>query len=114
MSEIFICSTDSLSENKPFVFNLSPDEQIVIFQTSKGYYAIGNRCPHAGALLHEGLVEGTVLTCAWHGWKFDLESGQCLTEYWATVQTYPLEVKENKIFLKRSGKINADERERKE
>ena len=34
------------------------------------------RCPHRGALLHLGWVEGDALRCLYHGWKFDC-SGQC-------------------------------------
>src|SRR5258706_9493399 len=35
------------------------------------------RCPHRGAPLHLGWVEGDALRCLYHGWKFDC-SGQCI------------------------------------
>src|SRR5213083_1868909 len=35
------------------------------------------RCPHRGAPLHLGWVEGDALRCLYHGWKFDC-GGQCL------------------------------------
>jgi len=35
------------------------------------------RCPHRGAPLHLGWVEGDALRCLYHGWKFDC-SGQCV------------------------------------
>lgn len=38
------------------------------------------RCPHLKADLSKfGVVEGTTLTCNQHGWKWDLETGRCLT-----------------------------------
>ena len=38
------------------------------------------RCPHLKADLSKfGVVEGATLTCNLHGWKWDLESGRCLT-----------------------------------
>ena len=54
-------------------------KQILIWQTEKGTYACNNRCPHEGFPLAEGtMAEGCVLTCNWHNWKFDLESGETL------------------------------------
>src|SRR5207245_10009652 len=37
------------------------------------------RCPHRGALLHLGWVEGDDIRCLYHGWKFDC-SGQCVEQ----------------------------------
>ena len=37
------------------------------------------RCPHRGAQLHLGWVEGDDLRCIYHGWKFD-STGQCLEQ----------------------------------
>ena len=94
-----ICKTTDISPEKPYIFNLSENEQVVIFQWDQAYYALENRCPHAGAYLHEGMVEGGILTCIWHGWKFDLQTGQCINEYWARVKTYPLEIENKVLFL---------------
>ena len=95
----YICRTNEISRKKPFVFQVSEMEQLVVFQSEGEYYAVENRCPHAGAFLHEGLVEKRVLTCIWHGWRFDLESGQSLDEYWARLKTYPILVREGKLYL---------------
>jgi UDP-MurNAc hydroxylase len=45
-----------------------------------GDWIVQRRCPHLrGDLSRFGSVEGTTLTCAMHGWQFDLATGQCLT-----------------------------------
>jgi UDP-MurNAc hydroxylase len=45
-----------------------------------GDWIVQRRCPHLrGDLSRFGSVEGTTLTCAMHGWQFDLPTGQCLT-----------------------------------
>jgi len=45
-----------------------------------GDWVLQRRCPHLKAdLTRFGIVEGNVLTCQLHGWKFDLSSGRCLT-----------------------------------
>ena len=38
--------------------------------------AIDGICPHQGGPLADGSVEGTCVTCPWHGWQFDVRTGQ--------------------------------------
>jgi nitrite reductase/ring-hydroxylating ferredoxin subunit len=38
--------------------------------------AIDGICPHQGGPLAEGMLEGTMVTCPWHGWQFDVRSGR--------------------------------------
>jgi nitrite reductase (NADH) small subunit len=40
--------------------------------------AIDGICPHQGGPLAEGELVGSVVTCPWHGWQFDVRSGQSL------------------------------------
>jgi UDP-MurNAc hydroxylase len=43
-------------------------------------WVVQRRCPHLKAdLTRFGEIEGDTLQCLLHGWKFDLESGRCLT-----------------------------------
>ena len=38
--------------------------------------AIDGICPHQGGPLAEGEIQGTCVTCPWHGWQFDVRTGQ--------------------------------------
>lgn len=38
-----------------------------------------NACAHMGVEMTEGLVEGGILTCPFHGFRYALDSGECLT-----------------------------------
>jgi len=49
---------------------------IAVFNVGGTFYAIDNACPHAGGPLGEGKLCGTVVECPWHGWKFNIASGQ--------------------------------------
>ena len=48
-------------------------EGIAVFNIGGKFYACDDSCPHAGGPLNEGFVEGTRVSCPWHGWTFDLE-----------------------------------------
>src|SRR5688572_16803803 len=55
-----------------------------------GDWTLQRRCPHLKADLSRfGIVDGNVLTCQLHGWKFDLPSGRCLTSVGHTVRARP-------------------------
>lgn len=98
-NKIFVCYLSEISPARPFVLFHQQRLQIAIFQTESGYYAVENRCPHAGAYLHEGQLSGNILTCHWHGWSFDLESGQCLNEYWVRLKKYEVEIEGEGLYL---------------
>jgi 3-phenylpropionate/trans-cinnamate dioxygenase ferredoxin subunit len=53
--------------------------RIALFNVGGTIYAIEDTCTHAGASLAEGTVEGTKVTCPWHGAEFDLTNGSALT-----------------------------------
>lgn len=51
-------------------------QDIMVANIDGKFYAAGNTCTHAGAELHEGTIEGKILTCPWHGAKWDLTTGE--------------------------------------
>lgn len=51
------------------------EEEIAVFNLDGVFYACTNRCPHAGAPLENSMIAGTVISCPWHGWRFDLAAG---------------------------------------
>ena len=52
---------------------------LVVGRTAEGKaFALRDSCPHRGIPLSYGRVDGKVLECCYHGWRFDASSGQCL------------------------------------
>ena len=75
-------------------------EKIALFNVGGTVHAIADTCSHRGGPLSEGEVEGTTVTCPWHGACFDLKSGATLGPP-ATqgVKRYQAAVKGNDILL---------------
>lgn len=55
---------------------------VVVNHTKSGFCAVENRCPHLGLPLGSGKVEGNVITCPFHGSKFNMSTGENLD--WVT------------------------------
>jgi nitrite reductase/ring-hydroxylating ferredoxin subunit len=51
---------------------------VALFNLDGMILAIDGICPHQGGPLVEGEVKDGVVTCPWHGWRFDLRTGQSL------------------------------------
>ena len=50
---------------------------IALFNVDGTFYAIDNACPHAGGPLGEGRMrQSGMVECPWHGWRFDVKTGQ--------------------------------------
>jgi nitrite reductase/ring-hydroxylating ferredoxin subunit len=54
----------------------SPVGPLAVYHVKGRLHAIEDRCPHAGAVLSEGELEGLVLTCPRHGSQFDVCRGE--------------------------------------
>jgi nitrite reductase/ring-hydroxylating ferredoxin subunit len=75
---------------------------IAVFVVDGAVYALDNRCPHEGNPLVEGEMLGPTLTCAYHGWRFDLETGACLHGD-EPLRRYPGEIRNGEIVISVDG-----------
>ncbi|MBX3126161.1 MAG: Rieske 2Fe-2S domain-containing protein [Polyangiaceae bacterium] len=74
-------------------------KQLAVFATERGVLACNNRCPHEGYPLAEGTLDDRcVLTCNWHNWKFELETGRNLYGGDA-LRTYPVEIRAGRVWV---------------
>ena len=66
------------------------------------FYAIGNVCSHVGGPLSDGNLEGTIVTCPWHGSRFDVRSGQVVGPPARTPQpAYEVKVEGSSVLVKK-------------
>ena len=72
---------------------------IALFNVNGTLYALDGICPHAGGPLGEGTLEGSVVTCPWHGWQFDVTTGRhCLNQRMEHAK-FPLKIEGNDVFV---------------
>lgn len=71
--------------------------QLAVLRTEEGdVHVVDNRCPHEGYPLAQGKLEGCVLTCAWHNWKFDVRDGKAVMGG-EGVRVFPCRIREGNL-----------------
>lgn len=70
-----------------------------LFHHEGRWYALRNRCLHRGGPVATGPLAGSVITCPWHGFRYDITSGACLADPLARLETYEVLVREGEVFL---------------
>lgn len=78
--------------------------KVLIINIDNRLSAYKNQCPHQGLPLDGGMLEAEegVLSCPWHGFKFDATSGECMTSPQVQLETYPLRIENGVIWVRPS------------
>jgi 3-phenylpropionate/trans-cinnamate dioxygenase ferredoxin subunit len=101
---------------------------IGIFNVDGEYYGLVNRCPHMGAEMCRGHIVSELtsdgpgefhfdpghrlIMCPWHGWEYDLKTGQSWCDPTSTrIRTYGIEVEQGKLVSAElaDGSVEAEE-----
>lgn len=73
--------------------------QIALFNHGGSFYAIDDSCPHRGAPLSEGYVQGDRVLCSWHCFDFNLKTGACEVVPELKVSTYEVRVEGDTVYV---------------
>lgn len=109
------CRTDELDDGERLLVKVGR-RRIGLFRVDGRFVALHGVCPHAGGALCEGPLTGTtrtaddffgfeyeregrVLRCAWHGFEFDVESGQSLADPRLRARSYPVQVDDGAVVI---------------
>ena len=55
-------------------------KEVLLANVDGSYYAIANKCTHAGGSLAKGVLAGSIVTCPRHGARFDVKTGKAVGE----------------------------------
>jgi nitrite reductase/ring-hydroxylating ferredoxin subunit/Fe-S cluster biogenesis protein NfuA len=75
---------------------------VILVRLDDGLHAYRNACAHQGRPLDRGHLDGDTVVCPWHGFRFDLTSGECMTVPHAQLEPFPLRVEEGVVWVRPS------------
>ena len=73
---------------------------VALYNVGGEFYALDNTCIHRGGPLGDGICEGTTVTCPWHGWQYNVTSGECFNAPGDGVATYDVRVEGEDVQVK--------------
>jgi len=76
---VSMCRTDEIAEGEARLCFVG-DRQIAVFCWDGEYFALRNECPHAGASLAHGIIQGGTVRCRIHHWRFRICDGKYLDQ----------------------------------
>lgn len=75
-------------------------ERIVgVFNVDGEIYAINDLCPHMGASLSAGHVDGDSVSCPWHAWRFCVKDGKWCDNPKLSVETFDIKIEGDDLFV---------------
>ncbi|MBI1884294.1 MAG: Rieske (2Fe-2S) protein [Chlamydiae bacterium] len=74
-------------------------KSIALFNVEGSFYAIENTCKHRGGPLGEGSLEGKEVICPWHGWQYNVTTGECTTSPSISQAKYNVKVEGEEVWV---------------
>ena len=72
---------------------------VALFNVDGRFYAIDGTCLHRGGPVGEGDLEGTIVTCPWHGFQYDVTTGRNVMDPDIGLAPYDVEVTDGVVKI---------------
>ncbi len=72
---------------------------VAIYNVQGNIYALDGVCPHQGGPLGRGTLDGYVVTCPWHGWQYDVRTGQHQSIRSLVHRSYAVKVVDDQVYI---------------
>jgi 3-phenylpropionate/trans-cinnamate dioxygenase ferredoxin subunit len=77
MEYVRVADKAEIASNK-MILVVVGGKEVLLANVDGSYFAIANKCTHAGGSLVKGSLEGSIVTCPRHGSQFDLKTGKAI------------------------------------
>ena len=110
----FVCQVSDLAPGQRLIVEVG-GRSVGVFNIAGQYFALHNRCPHAGGELCRGPLTNTpwptsepgnsagqtgpLIICNSHGWEFEVATGRCLTDPNYRARIFPVTVADGQVTV---------------
>ncbi len=75
------------------------EEEIAIANVGGEFFATQHHCLHLKGPLGDGRLEGKTLSCPWHGWQYDVQTGRNEFDHEIRLQTFEVRVEDGDVKI---------------
>lgn len=93
-----VSALDALPPGSAHAFPVGRYE-VALFNIDGELYALENACPHQGGPIADGWIEEKTVTCPWHAWCFDLQTGKMTLGDFAWIPRFDVRVEGNDVYI---------------
>jgi 3-phenylpropionate/trans-cinnamate dioxygenase ferredoxin subunit len=72
---------------------------ILLAKVEKSVYALSGKCVHMACPLYTGNLEGEILTCPCHDWRYNIRTGEFIDAPELCLENYQVKSEEGKLFI---------------
>lgn len=94
-----IAQVGAVPEGRGATVQLKDGSEVALFNVGGRLHAVENFCPHKGFPLADSRLYGNTVECDLHGWRFNVENGECFTKKSCSLETYDVLIEEGWIYL---------------
>ena len=94
----YACDVSDLIEGRGREFVIA-GRIVALFKVGEDVVALDGICPHAGGPLAQGMVRNEVVTCPWHGWQYQVRTGQHQLNPRICVESFRVTVDDGKVYV---------------
>jgi nitrite reductase/ring-hydroxylating ferredoxin subunit len=99
VSDVRVARLEDLAAGQPQLVTVN-GTRVALVRVGDTVYACGDTCPHSGGPLSEGRLRGMRLVCPFHGWMYDVRTGECVIPgRGARVPIYPVRVEAGEVWV---------------
>lgn len=72
---------------------------LAVFRTGESMFAVDGMCAHQGGPIAQGTLNEKCVTCPWHGWQYDVETGSNVLTKRKMLDTFPIELRGETVWV---------------
>jgi nitrite reductase (NADH) small subunit len=75
------------------------ERELALYNVEGEFYATQNQCLHLKGPLGDGQLDGHVVTCPWHGWQYDVRTGENEFDLALQLETFTVVVEDGEVKI---------------